>query len=635
MTASRFLAALAAPFRPPFSGLAVIVWAYFAGCFLVDPDSPILRGALTDSDDYMRLAHVLDWIKGQGWFDLAQHRLNPPDGAFIHFARVAEVPLAAMILALHAAGMDWIAASTITAAVWPLMLFAGFLAVLRGLARSFVSQEWTGAAAFVALFCPQLMFQFSPGRVDHHGLAALIVAMAFMGVARLMIAPESTKAAAGAGFCLALGLTVALETLPWALLLSAWVGVWMMAKGRVAARSGVVFGASFYGFGAVFLASFRPPSGWFEADPLAYSIIYVVLAGSVAVCCAGVAVASRFGSGRLRYGVGCGLAAVLGAVFLARFPDLVVGPYGAMDKDLTALYFHFIHEAKPFLRLGPSPLLAVLHMLLPLLGLAAAVGFAVRQRADGRWLWWPVAVLNLAALALAAFYQGRYMYYACLFSIVPLTALLWRGWGWIPSVFPGRERVWARVGLVLLVGPLPALLFPALLDGTLGYKGLVLFPVQSRSASCDPSVLDSYLNGSALAEGPPRLIMNMMNDGAYLLYKTRHAVVAAPYNNAAGNLDSMRFFSTHDSAEAAQIARRHRVDLVLVCRSVPEVYRLFGRMEAGEGGADAADDDGLIRRLADGEGAAWLRRVDLPQPGNYLLYEVLPEPGENLSAMPP
>ena len=33
-------------------------------------------------------------LKGAGWYDNIQHRLNPPDGVMIHFSRLAMIPMA-------------------------------------------------------------------------------------------------------------------------------------------------------------------------------------------------------------------------------------------------------------------------------------------------------------------------------------------------------------------------------------------------------------------------------------------------------------------------------------------------------------------------------------------------------------
>ena len=52
------------------------------------------------TDDAMRLVEVRDLIAGQGWFDLTQYRLDPP-GLPMHWSRVIDAPLAAIILMLR------------------------------------------------------------------------------------------------------------------------------------------------------------------------------------------------------------------------------------------------------------------------------------------------------------------------------------------------------------------------------------------------------------------------------------------------------------------------------------------------------------------------------------------------------
>ena len=52
-------------------------------------------GAFFDPDDAMRMVQVRDLMAGQGWFDLTAHRINPPQGLFLHWSRVVDVPLVA------------------------------------------------------------------------------------------------------------------------------------------------------------------------------------------------------------------------------------------------------------------------------------------------------------------------------------------------------------------------------------------------------------------------------------------------------------------------------------------------------------------------------------------------------------
>ena len=42
-----------------------------------------------DTDDAMRMVMVTDFIHGQNWYDLTNHRLNTPFGAEIHWSRLS------------------------------------------------------------------------------------------------------------------------------------------------------------------------------------------------------------------------------------------------------------------------------------------------------------------------------------------------------------------------------------------------------------------------------------------------------------------------------------------------------------------------------------------------------------------
>jgi hypothetical protein len=122
---------LAPLFRPPFPGLWVVVLIYYIWCYLVYPNSQLLRGNLPDPDDYMYLTQLLDWMKGQGWYDNIQHRLNPPEGVPIHFSRLALLPMAAITFLFQLIGFGPRAAATIMALVYPLGLLAGLLCAVR------------------------------------------------------------------------------------------------------------------------------------------------------------------------------------------------------------------------------------------------------------------------------------------------------------------------------------------------------------------------------------------------------------------------------------------------------------------------------------------------------------------------
>src|SRR5690348_6827070 len=95
---------------------AATALAYIAKALLTAGSVPLIL----DTDDAMRLTEVRDFLGGQNWFDLVQHRLNTPYGGLIHWSRLIDFPEAVLLgllrLPLGTAG------DTVFAYAWPLLL---------------------------------------------------------------------------------------------------------------------------------------------------------------------------------------------------------------------------------------------------------------------------------------------------------------------------------------------------------------------------------------------------------------------------------------------------------------------------------------------------------------------------------
>src|SRR5687768_738104 len=81
--------------------LVVLVWLGFAAWFAFSKWNDIRFFNLADTDDNLRIMQVRALLGGQDWYDLRQHRFNPPLGADIHWSRLVDLPLAALILILR------------------------------------------------------------------------------------------------------------------------------------------------------------------------------------------------------------------------------------------------------------------------------------------------------------------------------------------------------------------------------------------------------------------------------------------------------------------------------------------------------------------------------------------------------
>ena len=134
-------------------------------------------GLLQGPDDFMRMVQVLDWIDGQDWNDTVQRRLNPPAGVAMHWSRLADIPLAAIVVLAE----PWLGRSGAVhlAALLVPPFLGGLLAVLFLWAADSLRPH-RGVPLPVAMVCalPFPLLQMTPGRVDHHGLQLVLTALA-------------------------------------------------------------------------------------------------------------------------------------------------------------------------------------------------------------------------------------------------------------------------------------------------------------------------------------------------------------------------------------------------------------------------------------------------------------------------
>ena len=259
--------------------------------------SALLGGAPTftqmETDDYMRLVEVRDFLAGQGWFDLTQYRLDPPAGVVMHWSRIVDVPIAFLIQILTPltgrANAEWA-----TATLWPVFLFLPTLALVGLLARR-LAFEHAGIVAplsavlLVAVAGPVLV-HFHSGALDHHNLQLLLLMVtitgaAWRGDARLVPALGGLAAAAS--------IAIGLEMMPALAAILAAVGLRWAIEGEDAAPLTSAFGLAFgVGTIALFVATV-PPSNWTNPAYDEISIVWMAVAAISGGMIALLAAASR------------------------------------------------------------------------------------------------------------------------------------------------------------------------------------------------------------------------------------------------------------------------------------------------------------------------------------------------------
>ena len=172
-----------------------------------------------EPDSAMRLVQVRDFLAGQGWYDLTQYRLNPPEGVAMHWARWVDAAIAAPILMLApVVGQE--AAEVAVAFVWPLGLLAVFVFMMTRIAAEFGSEPVERSrlaitASVIAAMAFPTIDRFAPGALDHHNVVLVLIAASIWG---LMKSDRLPWAGGLAGLALGLAVSTAAEALPFLLI---------------------------------------------------------------------------------------------------------------------------------------------------------------------------------------------------------------------------------------------------------------------------------------------------------------------------------------------------------------------------------------------------------------------------------
>src|SRR5579859_2515278 len=223
---------------------------------------PAIKGGVFDAlstDDAMRLAEVRDLIGGQGWFDLFQHRMDPPGGTSMHWSRLIDAPLAALILLLKPlVGMH--SAEAVTLYLWPALLFAVALVLVAAIARRMTNSLIPVIPAVVlAVLCLPALVHFRPGAIDHHNAQIdLLLAM-------ILLAAQLERSAVKAALCGltgSLSLAIGIEMLPAIGAVGVAVFGLFVWRGAEVARQAGAFGAGLAASSLLLAPALLPSSSW-------------------------------------------------------------------------------------------------------------------------------------------------------------------------------------------------------------------------------------------------------------------------------------------------------------------------------------------------------------------------------------
>jgi hypothetical protein len=512
--------------RAPLAALLLAVVLSLAWTLRGWHDLAVLR--LPDTDDMVRLQQIRDWIGGQGFGDLAQHRLGPSPGLEMHWSRLPDLVPAGLIVVLmpllgsHDAELVAVILSTA-------LLFFAALLLTGSIARRL------GAPAVTAILLAGLAYPatslFLPGRIDHHALQMVLLLL----LVRALLGSGTLAAGIIAALAMVVSLDIGLETLPLlaaggAALVLLWVVDAPGSRDRLLGF-GLTLPLALAGAGALLRTS-----GWAVPACDGFTGLLWRAAQYASLAPLGLALfgVARATQPRARaFASGLAGAGVLAAVLL--LAPQCLHPYGEVDPLLARLWLAKVGEAQPLF--GTSPANAIAYAGLALVGLVATLVTAWKRREVG---WWVLAALMLTALAITCF-QLRGAYAAALLATPGLARMI------------GAARMRGVVALAAAWIISTGILYPI--------AGTALFPPKPEpGANCTGP--DSLARLAAL---PPGRLLASLDLGAYALAATPHSVLAAPYHrNNRGNRAMVDFF-LGPPAQSEAIARQWGIDYVAFC----------------------------------------------------------------------
>jgi hypothetical protein len=515
---------------------------------------PAVNGSVFDAlstDDAMRLVEVRDLIGGQGWFDLFQYRLDPP-GTSMHWSRLIDTPLAALILLLKPLlGMRGAEAATLY--FWPALLLAVALALIAAIARQMSNNvNATVAAVVLAVLSFPALVHFRAGAIDHHNVQIdLLLALVLMTT---QIEQSAVKAALG-GLMASLSLAIGVEMLPAIAAIGLAVFGLFVWRGAPVARQVGAFGAGLAASSLLLAPALLPLSSLpvQVCDAFGGPVLLLAAGG-------GTSLVLMVGFDRyhptLRVVSGAALAIVLVGAFLSLFSGCIAPPYALLDPIVVSLWIDNVSEAislARMLQLFPEKVPAFYAVQIMTLGLAV---MALTRSPPSERFRWIVGIVTLIALIGISLWEVRGAIGASMVAA--------------PIFAAGVTVLWPRLASARNLLLLSVVASPF----SLANVGLLARPlidvIFGPQAISNPSPCQSLSDVAFLASLPKGRVMAPIDLGPAILAETAHDVFAAPYHrNNDGNTAMLKLMLA-PLPTAQQILSDRRVDYVITCSAAPD-----------------------------------------------------------------
>jgi hypothetical protein len=642
--------------------IVAISWLLICAVYFDRFGSGMHYMALGDTDDNMRYLQVRDWLAGQSWWDLTQHRMDPPHGANIHWSRLVDLPIAGLMLFFRLFVSD-ARADQLALGIAPMLPLLPLMLSLAFLARRLTEK---GHAWFIAMLLPlgaeMGLSMYMPMRVDHHGWQLALTTVTLAG----LVDRKWVRGGIIAGVASAASVAIGMEMFVYLAAAGALIALrWIFKEG--AARRVRPYALSLGGTIALGYAAFASNANRLPMcdalSPVWTSIL--ILAAAVLLVLTYLPLRGwpqRFGAAAV------GGAIVLGFAWLS-WPQCLTGAY-QLSPELQQKWLIYIREAKP-IYVQPVAAWAQI-MAIPAAGLLCGLAgcWCVRRDAERLWAWGTVTLMVAFSIGLC-FWQIRAGPAAQLLAIAPLASALWALVVWLVAG-PGLWRRLVAVPGLLVLGSATAAytLYPLLSPYWIPAKKATQTNAanaaqnkaraqadddddddddderprtararrnqisQSLSSTSKPRRVANAVkapprpSGSAsgrcrsqpalqaLNEVPAATIFTMVDLGPRLIAMSHHSAIAGPYHRNEKAILDIHHAMDGTPEGFRPIAAAHGATYLLICPGFPEgtIYQ-------------QRSPKGFYARLMRGETFSFLTPVKLsyPAPLPFTLYRITPE----------
>jgi hypothetical protein len=575
--------------------VVLLVWLGMAAWFVWSKWGDIRFFDLGDTDDNMRMMQVRGLLHGQGWYDLRQHRLTPPEGINIHWSRLVDLPIAGLILLLRPI-VGTADAERAAVAVAPLLPYLLLLFSLALTMRRLVDRRAYPLAFIALFFAGSTNGMFMPERIDHHGWQLALLALSVAAIADR----DRVRGGLTLGIASALSLAIGLEMIIYVAIEGvAMVLFWLIdreERERLRAYALAIGG----GVAAAFLLFASNDNRFAVCDALSPVWLSDALLGGAMLFALALLSPADW---KRRLALAVGAAVILAGFHALAWPHCLQRLEG-VSPEVEQLWLSHVREARPFYRHGWR--IGSLIVGLPITG---AIGWGLLawiRRRDPEQL---RRVLACAAPAITAglllLWQTRTGPAAQMLATIGAATLIWvfAPLVWNPRWGPLRS---VAVAVVVLVGagagvPLVQGLFPEK-------------PATSRSKAIGRAnaLCNSLWGYHPVALQPKGMVFTFIDLAPRLITVTHHDSVTGPYHrNGEQIADVMNAF--RGSAEQAhRIIAKYHSDYLLTCPN-SSTTTIFA----------AETPKGFYQQLQHGKVPDWLKPVPLPKDSPFRMWRVV------------